>query len=352
MDKLNAISAAGLRCIELVMSDIVSFASQYLDTEVGPKDWHALCLAAAEIKEICAEKGIKITMIQALENFEGWLETSQEREDAYERANGWIGIMRAADTDLLLVRKCRHRGSSLRADETWLTLSSQVAASDAPISKIGADHSRSIKDLRNLADMLSEYDFRLAYMNRCWSTHASRWSTAWDIVQQVRRSNIGLCLNTFHISGSQFGDPTTASGLIEKYTREQLGQRFKASLDRLSKTVPKDRIYMLQVGNAYKPKEPFPQVLGYQACPPKQRWYRDFRSLPFSGGYLPIVDVVKAVLKTGFRDWISYEVSDGGSNGHFKYYDLHAFAEAIVNRHYLMANSLCAENYTVQSLVT
>ena len=37
--------------------------------------------------------------------------------------------------------------------------------------------------------------------------------------------------------------------------------------------------------------------------------------MPFDGGYLPVVDVAKAVLETGFRGWFSMEVFDGGPEG-------------------------------------
>ena len=36
--------------------------------------------------------------------------------------------------------------------------------------------------------------------------------------------------------------------------------------------------------------------------------------MPFEG-YLPVVDFTKAVLRTGFRGWFSYEVFDEGKDG-------------------------------------
>jgi sugar phosphate isomerase/epimerase len=41
-----------------------------------------------------------------------------------------------------------------------------------------------------------------------------------------------------------------------------------------------------------------------------------------------VVEVTKAVLKTGFRGWFSYEVFDSGPEGKGKDYDLEAFAVA------------------------
>ena len=48
---------------------------------------------------------------------------------------------------------------------------------------------------------------------------------------------------------------------------------------------------------------------------PRGRWSHDWRPLPFQGGYLPVVEVVKAVLRTGFRGWFSMEVFDGKEEG-------------------------------------
>ena len=37
--------------------------------------------------------------------------------------------------------------------------------------------------------------------------------------------------------------------------------------------------------------------------------------MPFDGGYLPVTEVTKAVLRTGFRGWFSMEIFDGGPDG-------------------------------------
>jgi sugar phosphate isomerase/epimerase len=101
--KLDAISEAGFKGIELSMPDLLSFASMHLRREVGPKDWDDLCTAAFVVKAMCEAKGLTILILQPFSNFEGWAEGSQEREDAFERAKGWIRIMEACGTDMLQV---------------------------------------------------------------------------------------------------------------------------------------------------------------------------------------------------------------------------------------------------------
>lgn len=202
---------------------------------------------------------------------------------------------------------------------------SQVGSSDTPAEKIGNDRSRFVADLRQLADLLAEHDFRLAYENWCWSTHAPDWADVWDIVRQVDRPNIGLCLDTFQTAGGEWGDPTSLDGKLDKDPR-QLEKDFHNSLDRLSKTVPKDKIYFLQISDAYRPRDPFSKDADKDGLRPRGRWSHDFRPLPFQG-YLPVVEVARAVLKTGFRGWFSYEVFDGGPEGKGRDYNLHDYAK-------------------------
>ena len=309
--KLDAISSAGFQGIELGMPDLMSFANQLLQpgkertghSAIGPYDYDELCSAAKETRCLCDAKGLKILMLQPFANFEGWPEDSPERKDAWRRAEGWMLIMEACGTDML-----------------------QVGSSDSPEKKIGKDRSRFVKDLRELADMLAKKGMRVAYENWCWSTHAPDWEDVWDICKQVDRENFGLCLDTFQSAGGTWGDPTTPSGMLEDgRTPDQIAQDWKASCDRLVSTMPPEKIYLLQISDAYWPKEPFSKD-SIDDARPRARWSHDFRPLPFEG-YLPVVDFTKAVLKTGFRGWFSYEIFDSGPEGKGREYELEPFAK-------------------------
>jgi sugar phosphate isomerase/epimerase len=198
---------------------------------------------------------------------------------------------------------------------------------------IGSDRDRFVSDLRELADMLAEHNFRLCYENWCWSTHAPTWRDVWDIVQKVDRPNIGLCLDTFQIAGGEWADPTTESGLDESYSKECLELKFTKSLEDLTKSIPKDKIYVLQISDAYKMKQPLSQEADKSGLKPRGRWSHDYRPLPFNGGYLPVVQVTKAILKTGFRGWFSYEVFDSSPEGNGRDYDLDEYAMSAAECH-------------------
>jgi len=198
-----------------------------------------------------------------------------------------------------------------------------------------------VKDLQEVCDLLAKHNFRLAYENWCWSTHAPDWEDIWDIVQKVDRPNIGLNLDTFQTAGKEWADPTTASGLLDK-PDDQREKDFAASMDKLAKTIPADKIFFLQISDAYKPKEPFDKDVDESGTRPRSRWSHDFRPLPYQG-YLPVAAVTKAVLKTGFRGWFSYETFDGGPDGKGRDYELDDFAtQAMDAQKRLLAE--CAES--------
>jgi len=106
----------------------------------------------------------------------------------------------------------------------------------------------------------------------------------------------------------------------------QIADHVCASMEELSKTIPPTKIYLLQISDAYKPAKPIErkEVDGLR---PRGRWSHDFRPMPYDGGYLPIEEVAKAVLKTGFRGYFSMEIFDGGPEGKGKDYEMDKFAK-------------------------
>jgi len=160
-----------------------------------------------------------------------------------------------------------------------------------------------------LADMCAEKGLRVAYENWCWATRAPTWRSVWNVVRRADRPNLGLCLDTFQLSGAELADPTTASGYIEGINGERLHERWKDSLNDLATSVPADKIYLLQISDGYRMNPP---VAGEDEAGqrPRSRWSHAYRPLPCDGGYLPVREVLDAVLATGFRGWLSVEVFD------------------------------------------
>jgi sugar phosphate isomerase/epimerase len=180
--------------------------------------------------------------------------------------------------------------------------------------------------------MLAGKKFLLAYENWCWSTHAPKWKDVWDIVKEVDMPNVGLCLDTFQTAGGEWADPTTESGIREDLSKPDLDKNFEGSLNELSQTVNGSKVFLLQISDAYKPDRPISKNENSSGLRPRAQWSHDFRPLPFCG-YLPVVDVVKAVLQTGFRGWFSYEVFDHGPDGKGNGYDVTDYANEAMKVH-------------------
>lgn len=324
--RLDAIAGAGFTGIELSMPDLVNFANQHLrpgelqgrPNAIDNRDFDNLCAAAKVVKTMCDAKDLEIMLLQPFANFEGWSEGSPERKDAFIRAEGWMQIMEACGCKTL-----------------------QIGSSDTPEESIGRDRERFVYDLREIADMLAKKNLRIAYENWCWSTHAPDWQDVWDICKKVDRENFGLCLDTFQSAGGEWGDPTTLSGMIEdERSADEVTKAWKASCERLAEELPAEKIFLLQISDAYKPQEAFSkgEIDGLR---PRGRWSSAWRPLPYEG-YLPVVDFAKAVLKTGFRGWFSYEIFDGGPDGQGRDYELSPWAEAAVKCQKRMMDD-CAE---------
>lgn len=301
--KIEAITQAGFTGIEISFPDILAFATAHLGREVDGTDYDALCDVASQIGALCEGHELKVMLLQPFANFEGWPEGSAEREDAFGRARGWIRIMEALGTDTL-----------------------QVGSSDS--EGISSSVLRLSEDLGQLADMLAEKGFRLAYENWCWATHAPSWKDVWTIVREADRPNIGLCLDTFQTAGGEWGDPTTESGRVESggVSKEDLDIGYGISLQELARTVPADKIYILQISDAYRVSPPLKDQKDASGLRPRAQWSHDYRPLPHDGGYLPIAHFAEAVLATGFRGWFSVEVFDGQFERKYGD-DLHKFAK-------------------------
>ena len=200
----------------------------------------------------------------------------------------------------------------------------QVGSSDAP--DISTSFEDSASDLGKLADMLAEKNFRIAYENWCWSTHAPDWKSVWTIVKLADRPNLGLCLDTFQSAGGEWADPTTQSGLVEDVgTKDEVEKRWQSSLKEMGETIPGEKIFLLQISDAYKMTPAIPDKVDDSGMRPRGQWSHDYRPLPYDGGYLPVVDFLKATLATGFKSWLSIEVFDG--KGPEKYDAMKPFAE-------------------------
>ncbi|PYH89034.1 3-dehydroshikimate dehydratase, partial [Aspergillus ellipticus CBS 707.79] len=293
--KLSALSAAGFSGIELSFPDILQYGSTLYNRPISPTNYPELVQITTKIHELCDARNLTVMMLQPFANFEGWPRGSPEREDAFRRAEGWSEIMTAV-------------GTSPPQSNPWPCEEHRWSAQQTPPSPPPLPRCKSkFNPPRNHHHRPK----RLAYENWCWSSHAPRWSDIYALVHAVNRPNIGLCLDTFQTAGSEFADPTTSSGLIESegVSLQEVKDRFAASMETLRTTVPAEKIYLLQVSDAYRPIPRLTKGV-VDGMEPRARWSHAYRPVPYAGGYLPVEEVGRAVLGTGFRGWFSGEVFD------------------------------------------
>ncbi len=177
------------------------------------------------------------------------------------------------------------------------------------------------KDLRELADIFAKKGFRIAYENWSWATYAPGWREIWEIVKKVDRPNLGLCLDTFQSAGGEWGDPRSKSGLMEDVERQELESKWKQSCRDLAATVPAEKIFLLQISDAYKMDPAILDKMDDSGLRPRAQWSQAHRPLPYHGGYLPVEDFTKAVFATGFRGWCSIEVFDSKASSTYEVMD-------------------------------
>jgi 4-hydroxyphenylpyruvate dioxygenase len=170
------------------------------------------------------------------------------------------------------------------------------------------------RDLREIADIGAAQDppFRFAYENLCFGTYNDTWEKAWGIVKKVDRDNFGMCLDTFNIAGRGWADPASLDGMVpDAY------EVFGESLKRMVEEIDVRKVFYVQVVDAERMSRPLDTTHPFHVDgqKPRMSWSRNSRLFLCEeerGGYLPVLDVLKAICdeKTGlgYKGWISAEL--------------------------------------------
>ena len=123
--------------------------------------------------------------------------------------------------------------------EQWLDL---VHALGCDIIQVPSNFDRSgttgsmdklVADMVEIADLAAQQDpvVRIAYEAVAWGAHIDLWEQSWEVVKKVERPNLGLCLDTFHIAGRVWADPTSSTGTMPNADAD-----LEASLSLLGRT--------------------------------------------------------------------------------------------------------------------
>ena len=279
-EKLDCAAAHGLSGVEIFYEDL-----EYLAKSLPEGLTQRNEIAAAQIiRHLCDARGISIICLQPFMHYEG-LRDRKLHAARIQNMRHWFRLVKVLGTDTI-----------------------QIPSSFLPKDQITDDKSIIISDMLEVAELgLKETPVvRFAHENLCWGTYCDRWEQVWEIVQAVDRPNFGMCLDTFNIAGRIYGDPAAPDGKTPDADAE-----VRASMDRLRKMVDPKKIFFIQVVDAEKMRSPLIEGHPFyvEGQPARMNWSRNARLFPFEEeSYLPVLDVLKAIIDTGYTGWVSFEL--------------------------------------------
>nr|URY50833.1 3-dehydroshikimate dehydratase [Penicillium parvum] len=285
--KIDAAAQNGQQALELFHDDLAEYAKSLRGqscegSAAGRSDRDYEIDAAHAIRDLCAQRGLKILALQPFRHYEG-LRDLAKHALRLDELRHWVQLCKILGDDLFIL----------------------IPSSFLDPSEITGDRHRLVADLAQAADVA--FPVRIAYEALAWGTYINTWEDSWDIVVRANRPNLGICLDTFNIAARLWADPISLSGRLPAHADDDL----QHSMACLVKEIPPQRVYMVQLADGEKvhPQTPF---LHASPLPTLLAWSRNARLFPCEeerGGYLPIQRVTEACLDgLGYTGWVSMEV--------------------------------------------
>jgi 4-hydroxyphenylpyruvate dioxygenase len=153
-DKLDTAARVGFDGVEIFENDLLTFDG-----------------SPADIRAMCEDLGLAITLFQPFRDFEAMPEAQRGR--LLDRAERKFDVMQELGTDLVLV------------------------CSNTQTAAIG-DDSRAAADLHAMAERAAARGLRVGYEALAWGRHVNSWAHAWRIVEQADHAALGLIVDSFH----------------------------------------------------------------------------------------------------------------------------------------------------------
>ncbi|KAK5047948.1 hypothetical protein LTR84_006138 [Exophiala bonariae] len=281
---LQAAAGHGIKGIEICYEALLQHATRNAVPLDEPEEL-ALIQAAEDVKKQCDALDLVVIVLQPFHSYEGLLD-KEAHQHAIRKWSHWLVLAHTLGCDIVQM------------------------PSNFMLSGTTGNFGRVVADLVEIAELAlcASPPVRIAYESVAWGTHCDSWEQSWDIVKAVDRPNFGLCLDTFHIAGRVWGDPSVPGGMIP-----DADAKLAASLSRLVRDVDPNKVFYVQLSDAEKLSDPLvaghPLYVEGQPC--RMTWSRAARLFPCEehlGGYLPVLSVVRAIVnELGYRGWISME---------------------------------------------
>ena len=276
--KLDMARKYGFRAIEVFYEDLVDLAN----STHGDESRASQVSAAKAVRQMCRARGQTIICLQPFMHFGGLNRAAHAQR--IDELRFWMQLAHALDTDLVL-----------------------FPSSYLPESKVSPDMDVTVRDFQEAADIALHAGVRLAFEALCWGTRVDTWQASWDIVRRVDRPNFGLCLDSFNIAGRIYADPGAASGKVPNW-RVALSK----SLSEMQ-GLDMRKVFLVQVADAERLSRPLDENHEFYQSgqPARMSWSRNARLFYGEegyGAYLPVREILDAVLRTGYKGWMSFEV--------------------------------------------
>ncbi|KJK03073.1 4-hydroxyphenylpyruvate dioxygenase [Pseudomonas sp. 21] len=203
-DKLEAIAAAGFDGVEIFENDLLYHGG-------SPRD----------VRRLCADLGLAITLFQPFRDFEGCRRDRLPRNlDRLERK---FDLMQELGTDLVLM--CSNVAADSLGEREFL-----------------------LEDLGLAAERAGARGLRVGYEALAWGRHVNTWQQVWGLVREVNHPALGVILDSFHTLSLK-GDP---AGIAQ---------------------IPGEKIFFVQMADA--------PILAMDVL----EWSRHFRNFPGQGEF-------------------------------------------------------------------
>lgn len=312
-EKLIAAADVGLRSVEIFEEDLLNLChlaqkENVLETGFMPypaghqfnnsTEEDELRLACArQIGHWCQMLDLDVICLQPFKNFDG-LTGTQAKENRFRDLQLWLHLAECLGTDLI-----------------------QIPSNFSAADQCTGDRAQIISDLRRAADigLAHSRKTRFAYEALCFGTYTNRWDAAWDIVEAVDRPNFGTCLDTFNIAGRVYADPSSPDGKNATADAD-MAQSIQKIRDTFSDPAKLQKIFYIELCDGERLQEPL--TPDHEWYNPEQTsrmtWSRNARLFPFETddslgpavgpGYLPVTQILDAILDVGYQGYVSFEV--------------------------------------------
>ncbi|KIR27124.1 hypothetical protein I309_04068 [Cryptococcus deuterogattii LA55] len=273
--------------------------------EPDPSDeeiWQALYSLAPDFVRLARRYGVKLVVLQPLNQFDGWPAGTEKAEWVRRKAERWLPLCSKLGVEFLQV------GSN-----DW----AQACAHD----------DKTAEDMRWIAELGVRQDppVKIAYEPWCFSNLRGEWEECYKTIQQANHPNLGLCLDTAQLAlAKSYGwDPFTGQG----WDRTS----YEAMINRLA-CLPPEKIFYVELSDVLNPKatkplyqgSPFDEFGKNDKSGKNERfiWVRCARPVPLvgpNGGMdkrpegmeedgARVVETLKTIMSTGWRGYTFFEV--------------------------------------------